>query len=686
MHLSARTLLAALTLLSGGTQGQETVLENVVVTATRRAQPAATLAGSIGVVDDTTLRQVGHRHPSEVLFAVPGTWISRGSGQEHLTAIRSPVLTGAGACGAFLMLEDGIPVRPVGFCNVNQLFEVNTEQAERIEVWRGAGSGLHGSNAVHGIINVLPRVTGSGLDVSAEVWNEQYVRGMVGWSEQRDEHFKGLALVSASEAGGRDAAGFDSTKLNAHWGRPLAQGSLRVSLSGAYLNQDTAGFITGLNAYQDEVLAQSNPNPEAYRDATALRLVAVWQRDLGPWAMDLRSYLRHSDMEFLQHFLPGQPVEENGQTSFGASLTLADETRAGFRTGMDFEASTGYLREYQPRPLTTGSAFLQETRPAGAHYDYDVTAILLAPHVSYSWQLGERTELSAALRAEYLRYQYDNQMLDGNTRDDGTPCGFGGCLFSRPADRSDAFFNLAPKLGWVHELSANTRLFASLARGFRVPQATELYRLQRQQNVADLDTETLDAVELGVRHSATRWSLDAAAFAGRKRNFIFRDAAGFNVSDGRTRHLGVELDLAVRLAPRWDLQLATTYARHTYRFDRLAGRGEIITAGNEVDTAPNTLGQLALHFRPLDSVDLQLRWLHQGSYFLDAANLHYYEGHDIADFRASIALSGGWTLQLAVDNVFDTRFADRADFAFGTYRYFPDPGRRFGFTIRYRRP
>ncbi|NIL96104.1 MAG: hypothetical protein GTO62_02915, partial [Planctomycetales bacterium] len=67
--------------------------------------------------------------------------------------------------------------------------------------------------------------------------------------------------------------------------------------------------------------------------------------------------------------------------------------------------------------------------------------------------------------------------------------------------------------------------------------ATELYRLQRQQSVADLDTETLDAAELGLRHSATGWSVNAAAFAGRKRNFIFRDAAGFNVSDGQTRHL-----------------------------------------------------------------------------------------------------------------------------------------------------
>ena len=42
---------------------------------------------------------------------MPGTLIQRGSGQESLTAIRSPVLTGPGSCGAFLMLENGVPIQ-----------------------------------------------------------------------------------------------------------------------------------------------------------------------------------------------------------------------------------------------------------------------------------------------------------------------------------------------------------------------------------------------------------------------------------------------------------------------------------------------------------------------------------------------------------------------------------------------
>ena len=43
-------------------------------------------------------------HPSEALNAVAGVNIHRGSGQEHLTAIRSPVLTGGAGAGSFLYL------------------------------------------------------------------------------------------------------------------------------------------------------------------------------------------------------------------------------------------------------------------------------------------------------------------------------------------------------------------------------------------------------------------------------------------------------------------------------------------------------------------------------------------------------------------------------------------------------
>ena len=98
---------------------------------------------------------MGAKHQADVLNRIAGVYVQRGSGAESLMAIRSPVLTGAGACGAFLVAEDSLPIRPVGFCNLNEMFELNYEQAGAIEVLRGPGSAMFGASAVHGVVNVL---------------------------------------------------------------------------------------------------------------------------------------------------------------------------------------------------------------------------------------------------------------------------------------------------------------------------------------------------------------------------------------------------------------------------------------------------------------------------------------------------------------------------------------------------
>ena len=112
---------------------------------------------SITSINEKELENLDAQHPKQIFRRSPGVWISRGSGQEHLTAIRSPVLAGPGACGSFLILEDGIPIRPTGFCNVNGLFETPFEIASGVETITGPASARYGANAMHGVINILSK-------------------------------------------------------------------------------------------------------------------------------------------------------------------------------------------------------------------------------------------------------------------------------------------------------------------------------------------------------------------------------------------------------------------------------------------------------------------------------------------------------------------------------------------------
>ena len=69
---------------------------------------------SVDNLSEEDISEINAHHFKELLNLSSGTWISRGSGQESLISIRSPVLTGSGACGSFLIIEDEIPIRPLG--------------------------------------------------------------------------------------------------------------------------------------------------------------------------------------------------------------------------------------------------------------------------------------------------------------------------------------------------------------------------------------------------------------------------------------------------------------------------------------------------------------------------------------------------------------------------------------------
>jgi len=646
-----------------------------------------TLNQSVNSSSDTLSKaaivMVAPTHPNEIFDRIPGVWISRGSGQEHLTAIRSPVLTGAGACGAFMVLEDQVPTRPAGFCNVNQLFEVNIAQAQRIDVLRGPGTVTYGSNALHGAISIStpgPAATPF-AEYALEAGSNAYYRGRLALSGNR------VALqASFTDAGSfRDDERYQHGLFNMQVTHTIGTATGRTSIAYANLKQDTAGFILGRNSYKDKRLRTQNLNPDAFRDAWAARISSRWNwQTEGGDSLEVIPYARSSRMDFLQHFLPGTPLEKNGQDSFGV-LTSWSNNRS-LSAGIDLEWADGELTEFQQNPVDTDSAFLKETRPPGYHYDYAVKSSMLAGWMQWQHALPSGLELTAGLRAERLAYDYNNRMLDGNTRDDGTQCGFGGCLYTRPADRSDSFSNLSPELGVAWRLNEQQKLYFRAARGYRAPQATELYRLQKGQAVADLSPETLDSVELGFKGYADKLNYEITVYAMRKKNFIFRDANGFNISDGKTRHAGIESLLRWQLTDQLAVSGNLSWARHEYAFNRDLGRAGIIRKGNEIDTAPPWLGGLRLLWQSNASYAAEAEWVYQGAYYLDAANAHRYPGHSLLNLRAwAVIANSGHTVSVRLSNLLNTRYAERADYAFGNYRYFPGAGRRISVEWQYRR-
>jgi iron complex outermembrane recepter protein len=662
-------------------------LDEVVVTATRQSQSLRDYAGSASVMSAEDVALVGPTHHSEILNRVPGAMIQRNSGQESLTAIRSPVLSGPGSCGTFLFLENSVSIRPVGFCNVNEMFELNFEEASAIEVLRGPVGVVYGSGAMHGAINVLqPTPASMNPGVSLEIGPDEFYRGRGTLRMLGTNTDVGGSVVATTDGGWRNQTGLDEQKLNLSLAHRGDGSTFTLDLSATNLSQETGGFIQGENSYRVESLAKSNANPEAYRDAYAVRLVGGYTTTLGDGiALAVRPYARYSRMDFIQHFLIGKPYEDNGQDSLGVltSVNLTAFTNTDVLAGVDLETAQGFLKETQPGPATDGAAQANLIRPAGKHYDYEVDSRVAAAYGQVTQPIGDSFKLTGGARVEYIEYDYDNKMIAGNTRDNGTNCTVTGCLYSRPADRKDDFTNVTARVGGIYAITQNLSVYSSVARAYRAPDTSELYRLQRQQSLADLDPERIDSIELGVRGDVGPVTYSVAAFKMKKDNVIFRDSGGFNVSDGRTDHEGVEYELAWRPIDTLTIAGAGTYAKHTYDFNRAVDGGETIVSGRDIDTAPRHVNTARIDWRFVPKANAELEWQSVGSYFVDAQNAHEYGGHDLINLRLGYSFLDNWGATLRINNLTDRAYADRADYAFGNYRYFPGRGRSAFVEVKY---
>ena len=637
---------------------------------------------SISSVNEEELNALDAQHPKQIFRRSPGVWISRGSGQEHLTAIRSPVLSGPGACGSFLVLEDGLPVRPTGFCNVNGLFETFFEMASGVETITGPASARYGANAMHGVINILSKPINSENKFYANIGPNNYKNFKVRTGNKEDWSLDGFF---ANNDGFRDQSGYDQQKIKVQSNFTFSSWNASLKATLTNLNQETAGYVNGLDSYKDEDFSKRNFNPDAYRDANSQRISLRLTRNNGNTLNSITPYIRSNDMKFFQHFLPGTPLEENKHKSVGLIFQkISDYESYSLVRGLQVDLAKAELIETQQNALTNSSAFNNATRPKGKHYDYEVDSIVYAIFAGIeNFNLNENLNFFADARAEFIEYDYSNKMNSGNTREDGTKCGFGGCYYNRPADRTDDFNEVSARIGIVTNYEY-LNYFAQVSLGFRPPQINEAYRLQKKQNVSDLDSETLTMIEIGSKYDLDMINGSISFYQSKKKNSIFRDSENFIVDNGKTDHQGIELSLNWLINAANTISTNITYGDHKYDFATDTSMREKIRIGNKIDTAPRLMANLIWDLNVNEDSFLAFEVEHMSAYYTDAANLHEYEGHTLYHARFKRDLSDSLNTYFRVENIFDKRYAERADFnAFGGDRYFPGLPREFYIGLEY---
>lgn len=639
-------------------------LDTMVVTGTRQESKQIDLAGNTSVIDRQDIEFTAPQRPAEVLNQLPGVDIQQGSGEEHITAIRSPALNGGAGQGSFLFLEDGIPLRAAGFGNVNGLYEANLEQAGSVEVVRGPGSALYGSNAVHGLINVIPRAPSKDFSGDVDVTGGMFGlwREMASVSDTAGHDGIRLSALDNHESGWRDDTRLDEQKAIARNVWTGSDDTVTSTVSGQNLNQQTGAYITGTDSYLNRSLDKTNPVPNAYRRADSLRGMTRWQHDLNDsLQLDVTPYVRYTEMNFLMHYLPSQAIQQNAHYSFGVQNALYAALDGGHSIilGTDVEYTDGWYTEVQTRGTFNQSG---TQSPQGLHYDLDVAAKVVAPYVHSEWQVLEHTRLTAGARLEQTSYDYTNRASTGI---------FG--LYQRPGSRSDSFTTVTPKLGAVQEWQKWLASYVNLSRGARAPQVTDLYELQNKQTVGQVKAETADSAEIGTRGKVLGATFDTTAYWMAKNHYFYRAADGTNVPDGKTLHRGLELAVSAPLAAGFDIGTAASYALHTYAFNRPDSTLiNSVRKGSLIPEAPRTMANLRFGYTFLPDMRAELEWVHMGAYFTDNADTHRYGGHELLNIRANAKLNDTVTLHAKVLNLTNRAYADRAAITTtGVDEYFP---------------
>jgi outer membrane receptor protein involved in Fe transport len=636
--------------------------DEVTVTATREARLKRETPATVDILSRETLAEVKPAHPSQIMGRVPGVWVSTTGGEGHMTAIRQPLTTNP----VYLYLEDGVPTRSTGFFNHNALYEVNLPQAEGIEVTKGPGSALHGSDAIGGVVNVVTRSAFGppGVEASLEGGSYGFWRGLVSLNAggARDAVRGDLNLTHTD--GWREATGYDRQAGSLRWDRAGEAWAFKTLATFGAIDQQTAGTST---LPEEDYLRNptSNLTPISLRDVTAFRLSTEARYLSGPTLVTAIPYFRYDSMDLLPNWtLTFDPsIYDTKNTSYGLLAKVRRDLarmRAQFVAGVDLDLSPGGRVENQVQTTTTrtptGRTVYSGYTLGPLIYDYDARYLAVSPYAQISLAPTARLRVDLGLRYDHLGYRYDDQLE--------TPP---SPRYQRPADASPGYDHLSPKLGLTYQLSDSLNAFLSYRNAFRAPSEGQLFRQGTALDTIGLKPVKADNYEVGLRVTpAKRAFLEVSLYRLDMHDDIlsYRDPVDGStqaVNAGKTRHDGVEVGL--NLSPWGWLEIAGaySYAEHTYVSWVVDPARGVDYSGNDQEVAPNRIANVAVslnHRRGTLSFEL----FHVGPYWMDAANTQRYEGHTLLSLRGRVRAGKGVAAFARVLNLADERYAESSSY------------------------
>ena len=629
-------------------------LDDVVVSASRRATPLKDAPASITVIDSSTIDDAPVVTPEGMLRQVAGvdTWGNE-LAESGFRAVTLRGLGGRTGQQRTLILLDGIPLNDTynGWVAWSQ---VPIEDVQRIEVVRGPVSSLYGSWAMGGVINMITR-TPSQKPVAGRL------KGTYGefdtWSA-----YGNLSGTTENETLGYYISGKGASS-DGYLDVPESDGPFRTdneydlhNLTGKVIwsfDENTRLKFDGAYFREERNRGHlfSNIDPRKIKRGSI-----SFQRDVSAgmgllfslYGLDEEQRVEHDDSTthaYLAHF------QEFDKPFYGAILQTS--------IPLTHNNTLSVGGEYRYSEATMNDTFLTVDRFSSTESKQRYYGVYGQDE---AYLLDENLVLSIGARYDWW------ESYDGRTTDTNPP-------FFPPSDISFSdrtWDSFNPKLGAVYHLDEFTTFHSSLGKGYRAPSPNELYANlvfgpTLIKGNPDLGPETTYSFEVGAKRKfknvlelrvtfyysetddfiSTRTIDETPLFPGGP---LLKTKQQENIS--KVRAQGVEAELYYNLTKNW-----YGFINYTYNESKIVEDVDPLIEGNYLGVSPPNKFNASLTYEnpQLFTGTLVARFVDE--YYEDNDNEVKIDSYWSFDAKLQRKIGAHANLFFAVENIFDEIYA-----------------------------
>ena len=306
------SVLSALA-ISAPTHAEESTGLPITVTATRFAEPTASVLAPVNIITRKDIEQMHARSLTDVVKTLPGAEVVSNGGRGQ----QSTVLVRGATSAETLVLMDGVRINSATNGGAD-FSSIPLNQVERIEYIRGARASVYGADAIGGVINIITRGTAGQskhvLNGSAGSNDYQNVNGSSSFDINQQQHLK-VAGGYESEDGYNvhPVAGINDSDKHGFLGR---------NAMVDYQNQltDNTNVYSSLhwtrNAVQSDGSSsyyKTHERDETWEENTNYQLGTKYQKDR--YQTELTSNLINNDMYYYPDTLSRDEADSVYKTS-----------------------------------------------------------------------------------------------------------------------------------------------------------------------------------------------------------------------------------------------------------------------------------------------------------------------------------------------------------------------------------